>query len=670
MNRTAWILTVGLTLAAMGAAAHAAAPKLEEGRGTVTLTWNEFVKITGYDPARKGAQVLTIPWAQVEELLGVKVDGKVKGATVNLPFAEFKALLLWSIQRKEADAAPPPTDFIVTSSQYVGQLSEEGATFTLKAKVNVLRKKGWKKIPLLPVTVALTKTTLPAGVFLHSKGGNYELLTDKSGEIDVTIEFAVSVKKAAGINQVGFNRVLTGSSVLDLTIAREQVDVKVASSQSLVSKTADKKTQVVAAVPSGVAVGISWERALPKVKAAPTKLYAEARALVAVAEGILLCQEMVNYNILHTAVRELNLQVPKGASVLTVTGPNLQDWRADDTGKLQVLLKAEVIGSYSLRIAFEQPSQAAAEVPVIHPLGIERERGYVGVVAVANVEIAAGKTQGVTAIDVRQLPGDIVAMTNQPILLAFRYLGSKFTIPLTIKKHEEVGILVTIVDSAVYTAMQLADGRRITKGIFSVRNNRNQFLRLKMPAEAEIWSVSVSGSTVSPAKDEQGNVLIPLVRSSRGARELAAFPVDVVYVETPKKPLPERGELHVDLPICTGNVPVMHVMYNYYVPREGRYTVGWGESGFSGPLQVVKEFTSLATGAGREVVRVDAAKQARQMEKAFKARVDARTRAAGATPIRVSLPVNGKLFRLEKILVLPGDKLYFNLSYSGWKVAK
>ena len=666
MKRTAVAVVVVLLAGAACEPALAEAPKLGEGKGQVTLSWDEFVKITGYDPAKKGSQVLTIPWAQVEDLTGLKVDGAMKGATVDLKWGEFRALLEWSIKRK--DEVPPPADYIVTSSQYAGSLSDDGAAFKLAAKINILRKKGWKKVPILPVTVALTKTELPQGVFLNATGTNYELLTDQSGPIDVSIEFSVAVNKSAGINQVGFKRVLAGSSVLDLTIARENVDVKVADSQSLVSKTANKQTQVIAAVPSNAAVAISWERALPKVAAAPTKLYAEVGTLVAVAEGMLLCQEVVNYNILHTAVRELNLQVPTGASVLTASGPNLQDWRVDKDGKLQVVLKAEAIGSYTLRITYEQASKAAAETPVIHPVGVERQRGYVGVVAVANVEIAAGEVDAATAIDVRQLPADIVSMTNQPILLAFRYLGEQFTIPLTIKKHAEVGVLVTIVDSGVFTAMQLADGRRITKVIYSVRNNRNQFLRLKMPEASEIWSVSVSGNTVSPAKDEAGNVLVPLVRSSGGAQELAAFPVEIVYVETPKAQVPERGQIHVELPAC--GVPVVHVMYSYYAPAEGKYTVGWGESGFSGPLQVVEEFTSLATGAGRQIVQIDAAKQARQMQKAFDARVDAQAKAAGATPIRVRLPINGKLFKLEKILVLPNDRLYFDLQYRGWKVPK
>jgi len=432
MKRTLQVLMAVFVAAAVPVLAQA--PKLEEGRGQVTLSWNEFVKITGYDPAKKGAQVLTIPWKDVEDMLGVKVEQVGQKGMVDLPWKDFKALLEWSIKRKEAkEEAPPPTDYIVTSSRYVGKLTADRADFELTAKLNVLRKKGWKRIPVLPLTVALTKTTLEAGVFINSAGGAYELLTEKSGPIDVTVSFSVAVQKSAGINQVSFPRVLPGSSLVELTIAGKQVDVKVTGSQSLVSKTV-----------GDTAVGISWERALPKVAAAPTKLYAETRTLVAVAEGLLLCQEVINYNILHTAVRELSLQVPTGASVLTVSGSNVQDWRVDADGKLQVVLRGEVIGSYVLRLTYEQAPKATAAAPVIHPAGIERERGYVGVVALTNVEIAPGKVVGATGIDVRQLPADIVAMTNQPILLAFRYLGSEFSIPLTIKKHAEVGVLVTI----------------------------------------------------------------------------------------------------------------------------------------------------------------------------------------------------------------------------------
>jgi hypothetical protein len=224
------------------------------------------------------------------------------------------------------------------------------------------------------------------------------------------------------------------------------------------------------------------------------------------------------------------------------------------------------------------------------------------------------------------------------------------------------------VDSALFTSMQLNDGRRMTKAIYTVRNNRNQFLRMKMPAGADIWSAEVGGNTVSPAKDEKGSVLIPLIRSTTSASELASFPVEMVYVETPATPAPTHGKLRVAVP--TVDAPVMHLMFSYYLPPEGKYGGFWSGRGFTGPLRIVDEFTSLATGPGREVVRRDAAKQAQQMEQQVQARVDAQAKAAGATPIRVRLPLNGQLFKLEKILVLPQDEVWFELSYSGWKPAE
>jgi hypothetical protein len=286
-------------------------------------------------------------------------------------------------------------------------------------------------------------------------------------------------------------------------------------------------------------------------------------------------------------------------------------------------------------------------------------------VALSNVEIAEGQVKGARTIDARQLPGELVAMTKQPVLVAFRYVGQDFDIPLTIKKHGEISVLVTIVDSALFTAMQLNDGRRMTKVVYNVRNNRNQFLRLKMPEGVDIWSVEVNGKTVAPAKDESGNILLPLVRSSAGAQELSSFPVEMVYVETPKTAVASKGTLRVDLP--TVNAPVMHLMVSYYLPAEGAYRSYWAGDRFEGPLKLVEEFTPLVAGPGREIVTVNAPAQAQQMQAQVSAQIDQQARAAGAEPIRVRLPINGKLFKLEKILALPDDPLWFSVGYSGWE---
>ena len=354
--------------------------------------------------------------------------------------------------------------------------------------------------------------------------------------------------------------------------------------------------------------------------------------------------------------------------MLTVSGSNVQDWQVGKDNELLVVLRRDALGSYALQITFEQTSMETA--PVIRPVDVARDRGYVGVVALTNVEISAGDAEGATAIDVRRLPSDISAMTSQPVLLGFRYVGADFTVPLNVKRHKEVGVLVTLVDSGLFTTMQLRDGRRITKALYAVRNNRNQFLRMQMPAGAEIWSVTVQGKPVSPAKDDEGNVLIPLVRSQSGSADLASFPVEMVYVETPAKQAPASGTLDVTLPTVT--VPVLHVMMSYYLPPEGKYGTGGGlfsepKPAFAGTLNLVDEFTSLSAGPRAEVIAANAEAQANRMQQEYDQQVAQRAKTAGAEPIRVKLPLNGKQFKLEKILALPGDRLTVRVNYSNWK---
>jgi len=334
----------------------AAAPKAApDDGGQVTLSWAQFVKITGYDPTKKGGQVITVKWAEIEKLLDVKkIDRVGDAATVDLPWTEFRALLEHSVRKGKGSTAPPPADYVVLGGTYDGTLTEKGAVFTATIEVNVLREKGWKRIPVFPATVALKSSKLPEGVHLNVQGAGYELLTEKTGKISAEFTFAVAVTKSGGANAVSFVRTLPGSSIVKLTVDGDKVDVKVSGAQSLSVSAEQGKTAVAAALPSGVPINLSWERAIPKAPAAATKLYAETATLVSVADGLLLCQESVYFNILHTPVRELKLTVPKGVSVLTVSGSNLQDWRVDKDGALAVTLARETIGSYTLQVAYEQ----------------------------------------------------------------------------------------------------------------------------------------------------------------------------------------------------------------------------------------------------------------------------------------------------------------------------
>ena len=632
----------------------------------VVLTWEEFKNITDWDahqPDSNANGEFTIPWSEAKDLFGIEVEN-MDAAELTLPWKEFKALLEWSVreeERKQQEAnntLPAPTPYLITSAEYTGkELSDEGAFFEATLKIDILQEDRWQKIHVLPGNVAISKAELPEGVFLQQEGNNYYLLTQATGTIEARFEFTAQVSESGGSHSLSFNKVSSGTCLVDVTVPEKDVDIKIRGAQSKLSKSAGEATRSVAALPANASVYISWERAIPEADQVPPKLYAETRTLISVNDGMLLGRSQLAFNVLHAGTRQIELNIPKGASVYDVRGPSIRDWRIDGND-LQLHFSREMIGSFSVEVLYEAPvGTDGAALPVITADGVEREKGHIAIVALSNVEISGLETSGATEVDTKDLPPELLGMTSQPVLLGYRYVDPRFNVSLKIDKHPDVDVLLTVVDSANFTVMQTLDGRRIVKARYNVRNNRNQFLRLKLPEGAALWSASVAGKTTPPAKDEEGRLLLPLVRS-QGVGGLSSFPVEITYAENDQAPDNRgRGTAKVALVAC--EEPVLHMMLELYVPEEGRY------SDFEGNLREVELFTPI----GNEALQLNVASIQRYPQD-FDAEVGQRTQAivrpATDDAVKVQLPVTGELYRFEKILVLD-EQPWISYSYTGLK---
>ena len=76
MKRTMILGTLAAVLLGtvmLAATTGLAADATADSGSKVTLTWPQFVKITGYDPLKKGGQTLSVPWPDVQKLIGVVV---------------------------------------------------------------------------------------------------------------------------------------------------------------------------------------------------------------------------------------------------------------------------------------------------------------------------------------------------------------------------------------------------------------------------------------------------------------------------------------------------------------------------------------------------------------------------------------------------------------------
>ncbi|MCH9688213.1 MAG: hypothetical protein K0V04_42675 [Deltaproteobacteria bacterium] len=560
--------------------------------------------------------------------------------------------------------AEAPRDHALASARYKGRvLIEDGrphaATFDAKLHVEVLRKKGWARIPVLPATVALQSATIDgkeAAVVIEDD--YYTLVTDRRGAFDLKLEFAAAVTTAQGRSSLSFDLAPSGATQLELAVPADQdLDFTVANARLESDKVVGADRVVEATLPATGALSVSWQVEIPEAAKQDARVYAEVYTLVGIGDGLMRTTTTIQDTILFAGVNTLKFSLPKDMTLLDVTGSGIRDWNHKD-GTLEVVLNYAAEGAYSLQLQMEkvvgEKSQDLA-APVVVPLGVERAKGWVGVEARGNLEVGVGDVAGATTVDVRSLPAAILGITDQPVLLGYKYLGAEPNIPLTVAQHDDVDVLVTLLDETRARTMWTRQGRRLTSVQYRVRNNRRQFLRLTLPEGAELWSASVGGRAVQPAKAADGRVMVPLLRSQSTGGSLAAFQVEVVYVET-TDPTPDNGRGHFKAILPQADAPSTYVAWTINSPERTKIR----KRSFDGSLRHVDYLSNPIPQEDSYYIETETP----EFQQQAGGLANSGGLGTGAVPVKVSLPNEGEAVEFEKLLSLD-EELIVEFDYKG-----
>ena len=367
----------------------------------------------------------------------------------------------------------------------------------------------------------------------------------------------------------------------------------------------------------------------------------------------------IHNTILFRGVDQFQVKLPEGMTLLEVTGAGIRDWKQTQDGTLDVALNYAAEGTYSLKLEMERvikESDKGLRAPIVTPQGVERSKGWVGVEARGNIEIGAGEgIKGATPVDVRSLPAAILGITPQPVLLGYKYLGAEVAVPLEVSYHDDIDVLVTLLDQTRARTMWTREGRRLTSVKYQIRNNRRQFLRLELPKGAELWSASVGGRAVQPARASDGRVMIPLVRSQSAGGALAAFEVEVVYVEN-GAPTADNGRGSFAARLPKPDAPSTYVAWTVFAPQKAkiiRRTV-------DGNLRHVDYLSNPIPEEDMNYIETETPQVAAQAAE----QDSSGALGEGAVPVPVSLPLQGKEVRFEKLLALD-ETLEIEFGYRG-----
>jgi len=556
---------------------------------------------------------------------------------------------------------PVLSPYAIYRTDYKAEIEDGVVTVRGNVLFEVFRK-GWTQIPLIRTNVGLIDAVINRGAsFVTTQGGKYFLMIDKPGRYNLDIEFLIKAarERENGPGNFSFEVIPAPISQFEFTMPEEDVDIFVDPSIRTELKKEGKKTVAWAVMPNTNAITVRWTKALPKETITPVKLepkvYVDTTTYAAIGEGIIRCSTNLNYSILQSEVPNFRIALPEDVSVLEVRGNDLRDWKvSQDKGVqyLDVYLNFGVKGNYILNLNYERKigeGSAVAAIPSVEAVGVEREKGYFGIAAATNVELAVNKLEHATLIDVKELPSAIWSSTTSPILLAFKYLNHPFNIEIDVTRHEELPVLVAAIDAADYVTLQTDEGKNLTKAIYQIRNNVKQFIRIVLPKNATLWSVFVAGKPVKPAKDKNGSIMIPLEKSQLSGQDLARFPVEIVYLDKSSKMF-FAGNLNLSLPQL--DIPVSVVNWSLYLPLDYAYVRFSGDMKLSkrrghGLYHGVVSMKKAALDAVGE--RRLSSQYAQQAQTLYEEVQTAQVK--GVLPIKIDIPEEGRLFNLTKLLV-------------------
>ncbi len=608
--------------------------------------------------------------------------------TVSLPLKELKTLLI------PAQVERAPVDHAFGPAGYALEVTDKTASLNIDTVVSFPNRQ-WVLLPLGKLIGATSVTVDGKPAALTRRDDVLYAIIDarqiESAKINLTAQLAV--RNQGEVSWITLPLIPSQMGALKATINAKNIALKAPDLLATKIEANDNATTLTATLPSAEAVRLQWS---PR-DARPARLTVQHLNHVIIDRGLIRNIATLQYDILRSPVETLAIAMPDGVEITRVTGDAVGDYTLDEAAKprlLKIELKEPTQGSTRITVEYERrlkDDQLAPAVAMLTPMDVAGESGFVGVEVRGNYEVAPA-AEHADRIDVAQLPDLLWTNARSPIRYGYRFDKPGVAITLTLRPLADMEVLIAMSDACEVATTITPEGKVITKMIMIVRNNQKSHLRLTLPAGAQLWSAFVDDRPVTPAADQNGQVLVPLRKSeavdtddtdnyvnrrndrrnagpqqqiarqqqqlraqqmqedTNDVSDLKPYDIELVYI-TPDVKLDDRGSLALSLPKV--DIPIGRLAWAVFLPRQLRVVDTTGNmrevDGFSLPFRHFGE-AMLAQAQ-------DKMEKAMAMQDAQQAMVDAdlsavSARVKGVLPVRIEIPIAGMIHRFEKMLVV------------------
>jgi hypothetical protein len=555
----------------------------EENKSQVKMSWQEFRQLLKLD-----TEEITLTWDEFKQLVAqtgedIRISYSVKNGKIVLPREQFTRLLD-RMKPPQTTVPSAPTEYVISKAVYNASMGEKSTILTALFSLEIFGRKGEKyfQVPILPQTAGLAEVFLddqPALVI--EKNGWYHVTTAETGHHQIKAKYYISSDLEKGPTILNLNVIKTAITLLALSIPLEKIDVSVPNAKELSITQKNGITKLSAIIPASHNISIQAHRKYTREeepsKAVPAKIYAETINLISIEEDALRVTSRIKLNVLQNSITHIKAMMPEGYNILYINkrdGSRIRDWqitKTDNSSIVEIPFDAPVQGSFIFDILSEQ--LFVSKQPQIHFNGFRifdatRETGYIGAEKKSTAEAAPTTFEKLDRIDIKDLPYELVSMSQRPLLFGYRYLRHPFHLGMSITRHEELPTMGTVIDLASVITVALEDGKTLTRLNYTIRNTWKQFLKLELPPDSEVWTVYVASKRENASRNAEGKIMIPLARSQSKGEELQSFTVDVIYFSK-GDPLGSWGNNSLRFP--SADIMISKMLWSVYLPQDYSY---------------------------------------------------------------------------------------------------
>jgi len=582
------------------------------------------------------------------------------GGQVSLSLSHLEELLRTAAHHEQESSRPREPAIVYGAAHYHGRAVPGALQLTLDLRLRLGRPGAYKTVPLVGDDVVVVSARNGGqALALARERGFHVWVTPEAGEVSLKLELLVPARGPRGSREYDFATVRAPVTRLTCRFAGAGLQPRLDSAVRTSLTSEGQVTVLDAVLEPGLRVHLLGLQDLGEGSTQPAKLYAESLNLLSIGDGAVDLFCVLRYTILYAGAKRFQVQIPAGLRVVSADGEGAFRYELQPSGD-GLLLQGEtafpIRNHYEISLHLRRPLQEAGDeldVRLPRTLGVQREAGWLGVEVPGKLLLSELRRERVRAVDLRQLPSEVVRNAVSPILFAYRFHDPDLGLALLARHLPEQAVHSGSVDRLRAFSLLSPGGTLLTELRITLRNRLRHALALRLPEGSRVRSTLLDGEPVKASRDEQGRLLLPLKRSAGGAR-LRPFDL-LVVTERQLDPVGLLGTVGLQLP--APDLPVSVAEWALYLPSYAR----WSEP--RGPVELQLRAGSATWHAPPAAPAGSAAPRGRGRAGSALSSVSEASAEAGAMPVRIEVPRSGSRVDTARYWLAADQPLQVELSY-------